>query len=434
MKIIFVSPSSVVYDQTPHYFQACFSATGQYLRQRFPAAEVVVEASGFHGAAERNVIRHFVHRNQPDFLILWTRPWEAHFARDLARTVRKMAAQTKILVWGDACNYFPHYFQRDPFDLVVVNGDPEIVLGDAIERSQAGLAPEHGAVYRDGALWRETSAGKVLPPEQWPYPDHAAIDATYYRMARIQRGRATDDLSFTVSRGCPINCAKWCPTPRKEGTNDRRRPAWDTVQYMARGLGPFEMFQMHSPLFSQNREWVEQFVRFKKKLAPEAPFKVVDLMNPYADESLVAALAEVGLKRVGFGVETLSRSSRLPLIPKVDLSLFDQVAANFKRYGIKSKAYIQLGLPGQNREDIFYSIEFLQNKGFKVRPTGSTPFWRLARMTVEELDSTDLRCWDRKTYYDPRCGLSYREFYSLVTEPATFEADLPEQEELPWAA
>lgn len=431
MKIVFAAPTSVVYDQTPHYYQACFSATAQYLRDRFPHAEVMLESSGFHGAAERNVIRHFVHRRQPEYLILWCRPWEAGFGMDLARTVREIAPHTKIFVWGDACNFIPHYFQRQPFDGIVISGDPEIVLGDAIENFQKGGKPEHGMLFRHNGDWDRGARGKTLAPELWPYPSDDAVSPTMYRVLRVQRGLSTDDLSFTVSKGCPINCAKWCPTPRKEGIKDRRRPVEDTVRYMARGPAPFEMFQMHSPLFSMDRDWVEQFITLKKRLCPEQPFKVVDLMNPYADESLVARLAEVGMKNVGFGVESLRAQDKRQLIPKVDLSKMEQVAKNFQRYGVSAKAYIQLGLPGQRREDIFYSLEFLQGLGFKVRPTGSTPFWKLAGMSVEELDREDLRRWDRKSYYDPRCGLSAREFYHLITSCKTFE---PDEEVTRWAA
>ncbi len=424
MKIVFAAPTSVVFDQTPHYYQACFSAVAVYLRQRFPGVELQVEASGFHGAAERNVLRHFVKPEQPDYLILWCRPWEAQFGMRLARDVRDLAPHAKIGVWGDACNFIPHYFEREPFDFVAVSGDPEVVLGDAIEQFNKGRGPVHGVRYRDGSRWRETAPGRTLAPELWPFPDEDAISPTVYRVTRVQRGLSTDDLSFTISRGCPINCAKWCPTPRKEGIKDRRRPVLDTVAYMQRGPEPFEMFQMHSPLFSMDRDWVEDFIELKAKMTPDTTFKVVDLMNPYAEERLVARLAEVGMKNVGFGVESLSAKGRRQLIPKVDLNRFEQVAANFKKYGVSAKAYIQLGLPGQKREDIFYSLKYLQDLGFKVRPTGSTPFWKLARMTVEELDQEDLSRWDRKSYYEPRSGLSKREFYHLITSPKDFVSDL----------
>ena len=430
MKIIWVSPFGVVYDATPHYYQALFSAAAQYVRDRFPQDTVAIEATGFHGATERTVIRHFVSASPPDYLVLWCRPWEARFGLEMARTLRSISPTTRIIVWGDACNFIPHYFQRPEFDLIVVQGDPEKVIADAIESLNRGQAPAHGVLYRDGEQWRETAPGQVLEPELWPFPAADAIDPAAYRLSRVQRGKSTDDLSFMVSRGCPINCAKWCPTPRKEGLKDRRRPARATVEYMSGGLEPYEMFQMHSPLFAMDRNWVDDFILHKRELCPEALFKVVDLMNPYADERMVAELAEVGLRNVGFGIETLSVKGERPLISKVDIQLLGKVADNFRRHGVSGKAYVQIGLPGQSRDDLLYTLKVLTDLGIKPRFTGSTPFWKLAAMSVAELDALELHRWDRKSYYEPRCGLSYREFYQLITSPSSFGKEVMET----WAA
>lgn len=423
MKIVWVSPFGVVYDATPHYFQALFSAAAQYLRDQLPGTEVAIEATGFHGATERTVIRHFVGPRQPEYLVLWCRVWEAQFGLELARSIRQISPSTRIVVWGDACNYIPQYFQRPEFDLVVTSGDPEKVICDAVFRLRLGQAPQHGVLYRDGDSWRETAPGMVLEPELWPFPALDAIDPVVYRMSRVQRGKNSDDLSFMVSRGCPINCAKWCPTPRKEGLKDRRRPALQTVEYMAAGLGSYDKFQMHSPLFGYDLEWVDDFVRHKRALCPDVAFKVVDLMNPYADERLVASLAEVGMTNVGFGIETLTADDRRNLMPKVDLSQLETVSHNFRKHKVSPKAYVQIGLPGQTRADLLHTLRVLRELGFNPRFTGSTPFWKLARMSQAELDQVDLRHWDRKTFYDPRCGLSPREFYHLITSPKTFEAD-----------
>jgi radical SAM superfamily enzyme YgiQ (UPF0313 family) len=120
------------------------------------------------------------------------------------------------------------------------------------------------------------------------------------------------------------------------------------------------------------------------------------------------------------------------MIPKVEPSLLEKVAANLRKYSVKAKAYIQIGLPGQNREDVLYSLKFLSDLGLKPRPTGSTPFWKLARMSVEELDAADLSHWDRKTYFEPRTGFSYGEFFSIISDPSAYIKARKEAGE--WAA
>ncbi len=431
MKIVWAAPPNLVYDQTPHYFQALFSAGGVYLRRRFPHDEVVTEAASFHGAIERVVLRHFACARPADYLVLWVRPWEAQAALRTAREVRRIAPATRIVVWGEATSYIPHFFRREPFDMFALNGDPERVVADAIERWEQGLPPQHGMVYRNGSTWVESEPGLALHPDEWTFPDLDAIDPEIYSYWRKQRGKEADDLSFAVSRGCPINCARWCPTPRKEGLLDRRRSARATVEYMETIPAPYSVFQMHSPLFSQDREWVADFLALRRASDSTTSFKVVDLMNPYADERFVADLAEVGMIAVGFGVETLSPTGRR-MMPKVDPSNLEKVAANLRKCGVRGKAYIQIGLPGQSREDVLYSLKVLSDLGLKPRPTGSTPFWKLARMTVEELDAADLSHWDRKTYFEPRTGLSYGEFFSIISDPSAYIKARKEAGE--WAA
>lgn len=422
MQILHVSPGSAVFDKTLHYFQAVFSSTSAYLKQRFPQAEVITEAAGLTGAPERVIVRHLV--KKPDFLVIWTRVWEAPAARQLALLAREISPATRIIAWGESMVYIPHYFQREPFDAIVTSGDAELVLADAIERLQQGQSPEHGVSLRWGREWHDMAPGRALEGHAWPLPDLGAIDPAGYHTARLHREKLTDDLSFTISRGCPINCAAWCPTPRKEGLKDRRRPVAQTLDYMQHGPDPYQLFQLHSPLLVQDREWVHEFVREKTRRCPEVPFKSVDLLNPYSDEKLVADLAGVGLKGIGFGIETLCADPRRRLTPKVDERLLEQVARNFGRFGVEGKAYTQLGLPGQRREDVFYTHQLLLDLGFVPRPTGATPFFKLRSKSVAELDAMDLTRWDRKSYYDPRSGLSHGEFLQLITAPRTFRPEV----------
>jgi hypothetical protein len=105
--------------------------------------------------------------------------------------------------------------------------------------------------------------------------------------------------------------------------------------------------------------------------------------------------------------------------------LLEEVAQNLRRHSLEGKAYTQVGLRDQRREDVLYTHRMPGELGFTVRPTGATPFHLLRSKSVAELDQMDLARWDRKTYYNPACGLSRREFLHLITEPATFVADDP---------
>jgi hypothetical protein len=419
MRIVVVSPAVQRFDATTHYWQAEFAACVAYLRTRLPHAEVSAEPAGLIGSPLRTVVRYLL--TKPDFLVLWARVWESPTAREVAQLSREISAATHILVWGDGPLFMPQYFARQPFDAAVISGDPELVLADAIERYCAGVLPEHGLILKVGTdRWKQTLPGRLLDPAAWPFPASDVIPFADYHLARELRGKPTDDLSFDVARGCPVGCV-WCIDPLKGGLKDRRRPVMATVEFMADNLGPFHQFQCHGPIFTADRQWIRQFVAELRRRRLVVPFKGVTLVNHLADGALVGELASVGMRAMGFGIETLTADKgRARLTPKLDERLLEQVATNLNRHAVEGKGYTQVGLAGQRREDVLYTHRVLRDLGFTVRPTGATPFHRLRSKPVAELDQLDLTLWDRKSFFDPACGLSRREFFHLITSPGTF--------------
>ena len=197
-----------------------------------------------------------------------------------------------------------------------------------------------------------------------------------------------------------------------------------TVDFMAQGLGRYAQYQLHGPILTQDGPWIEAFVTELQSRGLAIPFKGVSLVNHMADERMVEGLASVGMRAIGFGIETLTADrSRRSLTPKVAEPLLETVAKNLRSHRVEGKAYTQVGLRGQHREDVLYTHRVLRDLGFTVRPTGATPFHLLRSKTVAELDQLDLTQWDRKSFFDPSCGLSRREFFHLITSPATFVSD-----------
>lgn len=418
--VLVVSPSTLRFDATTHYWQAEFAAVVGYLRTRLPQAEINAEPAGLVGAPSRTVVQHLL--GEPDFVLLWSRVWEAPDAKEIAKLVRELCPRARVFVWGDAPLFMPHYFGREPFDGAVLSGDPELVLADAIEALLAGREPGHGIALNTADDTHIIAPGRWLSPVEWPFPAPDVIPFEEYALARELRDKPTNDLSFDVSRGCPVGCA-WCVDPLKGGRRDRRRPARATVAFMRASLGRYDQFQLHGPIFTQDRQWLTEFVREMRATGASVPFKAVTLVRHLADEGLVAELASVGLRAIGFGIETLTVRPGSTLTRKLPAEAeIEHVAEVLHRHGVEGKAYTQIGLAGQRREDVLYTHARMIELGFTVRATGATPFHLLRGLSVAELDALDLTLWDRKSFYDPGCGLSRREFFQLLLTPRSFRA------------
>jgi hypothetical protein len=99
MRILVVSPSALRFDATVHDWHAEFAAVVGYLRRRFPSAYIVAIPAGLVCAPQRVVVAELLQR--PDFLLLWSRVWEAPAARELASLCRAICPRTRTLVWGE---------------------------------------------------------------------------------------------------------------------------------------------------------------------------------------------------------------------------------------------------------------------------------------------------------------------------------------------
>ena len=157
MLIAVVSPSFPRFDATTHYWQAEFASVVAFLRGQFPDARVVAVPAGLICAPDRVIVRELL--EQPDFLVVWSRVWEAPATRKLAHLAGEISPGTRVLVWGDGPLFMPQYFRREPLDGVVISGDPELVLADAIRRLSAGGLPEHGMLVHAADDWIETERG-----------------------------------------------------------------------------------------------------------------------------------------------------------------------------------------------------------------------------------------------------------------------------------
>ena len=417
-RLLFCYVNSCRFDRTEHYVQCEWAATYAYLADHLPGVELMALEYGLLGGSDRTLVRAMT-SFRPDFVVFWSAVHEAPSVKRAAEMVRELAGNAKVIVWGDGPLWMPHYFARDPFDVIVVGGDPERVIADAVEAMAGGRDPGHGVLLRAESAWRATTPGALVSPDAWSVPDPTLIDVASYDRARDHRGKPGRDLSVTVARGCRIQCAG-CIDPIKSGVRDRRMPVERVIAFMKTHAGDVT-FQLHGPWFGFDRAWCRSFARSLAAENMHAPFKFVTLTTDCTDESFVAPLAAVGMTGCGVGVETLSVDGR-SLERKTRERNVVEAAAVAARCGVSLTAYVQVGLPGQRRADVFYTLRRLRELGYRLRPTGHTPFHRLAAMTVDDLDRLDLYAWDRKSFWSPESGLTRGELLTLVGDPESFSS------------
>ncbi len=338
----------------------------------------------------------------------------------LINLIRAVSPRSSIIVYGDGSIYARKLFEHYRVNAIHATGDYELAILEYykyLECSTSTGAIANVALLSDGA-YKPPLGTQYLDGSDWAFPPLEQLPLAEYAVFVGRQGDWTktlncpDVIALSVSRGCPYNCT-YCPTRYREGMRDRRRPIDLTVEWLRNLPSKHRSVMLVSPTFTLDRAWVLEFCESLSATRTDISWKVstrVDLL----DEELLLAMRRAGCETICFGVESLQITTGNG--PKASYGDIRGLARALRKHQIIGRAYIMIGYPGQSRQDAFFTLQALRDEGLVVRPTGYTPFHQLLHLSVDELEATDLRAYDRRTYYDPQCGLTREEFYRCILQ------------------
>lgn len=213
-----------------------------------------------------------------------------------------------------------------------------------------------------GMTWRN-EAGEIVRNadrplandlDALPYPArHLANNALYVRPD-------TGEMQTTIltNRGCPFHCI-YCLANQVSGTKNRYRSVENVMGEIRECVEKHGIrnFLFRSDLFTQNKKWVISLCQaiIDSGLKIEwASNSRVDTVNP----EVLSWMKKAGCWIIAFGVESGDQQT-LDLIAKQATAEDAFKAIRWVREaGIKSSAYLLLGLPWDTHESVDRLIEF----------------------------------------------------------------------------
>jgi radical SAM superfamily enzyme YgiQ (UPF0313 family) len=172
-------------------------------------------------------------------------------------------------------------------------------------------------------------------------------------------------LPFQTRRGCPLNCS-YCSTALIEGNRTRKRsvqPVIDALtQYASAGFDHFF--------------FVDNTFNLPKGYAIDLCDRMIDaglliswrciLYPGRVNEELVAKMAKSGCVEVSLGMESGS-DTILQKMNKRFLSEDVRHASNLlKKYGIRRMGFLLFGGPGETRQTVMESLQFVDSLGLEM--------------------------------------------------------------------
>ncbi len=309
---------------------------------------------------------------------------------------------TVIICSPDSTDQHEMYLQRGA-DVVII-GEGEITLTEVIAVIRPG--GRNGLQEIEGISWKVPGGIRVNPPrplnstlDDLPFPAWELLDMEQYRHA-WRRRNGYFHLNMVTTRGCPYHCA-WCAKPVYGNHYSSRSPGnvVEEMAYLRERFSPDGIW-FADDIFGLRPGWVDEFESEVRKAGFILPYTIQTRVDLLLGEQQIRPLAQSGCRKAWLGIESGSQKVLDSMEKGTTVAQAREVSPKLREAGIEQAFFLQLGFPGETREDITATIRLLKDLlpddiGISVTyPLPGTKFYESVRKELERkanwTDSDDL--------------------------------------------
>jgi anaerobic magnesium-protoporphyrin IX monomethyl ester cyclase len=314
----------------------------------------------------------------------------------------KEAGSTVIVSSSDAVDNYALYLDKGA-DFCLL-GEGERTLIELVGILQRNESRDFGEVK--GLAWKSANGIRVNKPrelitdlDELPFPAWDLVDMQRYReMWKRKNGYFT--MNMVTTRGCPYFCA-WCAKPNYGNHYNMRSPE-NVVREMTWLKGHFfpDNIWFADDIFALKPGWIDEFNGLLKNTGGILPYTIQARVDLLLNHNQIRPLAESGCKKIWLGVESGSQKILDAMQKGITVEQVYEVTPKLKEAGIDPAFFLQLGYPGETKEDIRKTIRLLTDLmpddiGISVTyPLPGTKFYESVRKDMEGKtnwrDSNDL--------------------------------------------
>ncbi len=287
-----------------------------------------------------------------------TSPFYGH-QRLCAEAIKKISPNTITVVGGPHVSIVKNAALADCFDYGFV-GEVEATFPALLRALDEGT--DVGGIK--GLLYRKDGKVVFTGEPQWadnldelPYPARHLLPTKGYKLGTL-RGR----LPFTsiqTTRGCPWKCI-FCASDDLKTTLIRRRSPQSIVAEMKHVVETWDVrhFYIVDDVLTLHEEHILEICDLIKQEGLRITFEGSTRAN-LVNARAIKRLAEAGLIRLSFGLETVDTEMRKTMKKKVPLQHYLTANRILNDHGVEAMNSIMIGLPGETRETINKTLDFL---------------------------------------------------------------------------
>jgi len=282
-----------------------------------------------------------------------------HISSDWAAQVRD-ALGLPILIGGFHVTLFGESVFLDQFDFAFI-GEADVSLQRFLERFSTDRIFDDikGLLFRrDGKIISTGPAEPASDLDSLPMPARHLLKMDRYHVGTL-KGRL-NYTSIIASRGCPFKCV-FC-TNRIGGVRVRQRSVGNVLAELQHVVATSTVrhFYFVDDVLTLNRAYTLELCQRIIESGLRITFEGSTRAN-LLDEELVAAMKQAGLIRLSFGFETADEEIRAIIKKEVPLESYTVANRLANKYDIETINSVMLGLPGDTRESINGTINYLRS-------------------------------------------------------------------------
>lgn len=333
MKIVFIQPNVGFKGHT-------WEASGigyiiSYLRKHYKGDLDVGFYSGFYDSDEQ-IIKAYKDADIVGFSC--TSPQYKHGLR-LAKRIK--TKDNRIVFGGIHASALPHSLLKEDCIDAVVADEGERAMLQLVNDLDKGVNISKRIYHSD----------YIENLDDLPFPDRRAIknERNIQQAYQDEGVRITSVLS---SRGCPFRCS-FCCSHVLWGRRVRLRSPSNILDEVAQLIKDWniQFLKFSDDTFTINKHRVIDFCKLKIERGVRIPYGANAHVNT-VDGEVLGYLAESGCQELWYGVESGSPRILEDMHKDIDINRIKAVFKLTKEHGIKTRAYLLLGMPNEAIEDI----------------------------------------------------------------------------------
>lgn len=371
-----------------------------------------------------------IEKFKPDYLVLYDDGFNyltkmcLTNMREAAFKMSKLAKAkgcTVIVSSSDSTDHYEKYIEEGA-DYILI-GEAEMTLLELINELQnerQNISVIQGLAFRQNNCIIKTAGRNVMKDlDSLPLPAWDLVDIEPYRQSWLKHA-GFFSMNAGTTRGCPFKC-NWCAKPIYGNRYNSRSPE-NVVQElkMLKEKFHFDHIWFCDDIFGLKPGWVHTFADLIEREKLKFKFKIQARADLLLQENYIRDLARAGCDNIWMGAESGSQKILDAMDKGTTVEQIYESTKLIRRYGMKPSFFIQLGYPGETKEDIQKTIKMIHELlpaeiGISVSyPLPGTVFFEKVKTDLKEktnwTDSDELALMFRNTYQPA----FYKQLYRYV--------------------